>query len=27
VREIVETNDKLRPSILERLRDTFSQIR
>ena len=27
VREIMETNAKLRPSILERLRDTFYQIR
>jgi len=27
VREIVETNAKLRPSILERLRDTFATIR
>jgi coatomer subunit beta len=27
VREIMETNERLRPSILERLRDTFTQIR
>jgi coatomer subunit beta len=27
VREIMETNPKLRPTILERLIDTFSQIR